>query len=94
MDYRAAYDLIMELQATLSADHDDPLLGGPDYLKVKALAATYELQGYLASRIADDLKAIRTVRKSSELVREEVGELCEEDIERAPSMDQQRVYPS
>lgn len=52
MNYKAAYDIIMELQAELIKDHDDPLLGCPDYLKVKALAATYELQEYLSNAIA------------------------------------------
>ena len=45
IDYRAGYDFIMELQAELESR---PL----DYKLVKALAATYELQDYLANRIA------------------------------------------
>ena len=57
MDYRAAYDMIMELQAELIEDHDDPLSQRPDYQKVKALAATYELQDFLANRIAELVNA-------------------------------------
>lgn len=57
MDYRAAYDMIMELQAELIEDHDDPLFQRPDYQKVKALAATYELQDFLANRIAELVNA-------------------------------------
>lgn len=46
IDYRAGYDLVMELQAELlEGDRSD-------YRVVKALAATYELQDYLANRIA------------------------------------------
>lgn len=46
IDYRAGYDLIMALQAELAERELD------DYRVVKALAATYELQEYLANRIA------------------------------------------
>lgn len=46
IDYRAGYDFIMELQAELIND------GLLDYQTVKALAATYELQDFLANRIA------------------------------------------
>lgn len=45
-DYRAGYDFVMELQAELRE------LELWDYRVVKALAATYELQDYLANRIA------------------------------------------
>jgi len=67
-DLRAAYDTIMELQHKLQAElipvaaktlleypHDHP--EDADYRKVKALAATYELQEYLANAIAEDVAA-------------------------------------
>lgn len=46
IDYRAGYDFIMELQEELIRN------GLLDYKTIKALAATYELQDYLANRIA------------------------------------------
>ncbi len=52
MDLNGMYDAIMELQAKLEMDHDDPELHIPDYRKVKALAACYELQDYLSNAIA------------------------------------------
>lgn len=55
IDYRTCYDLIMELQQELAAQHHDAEIGCIDYKVVKALAATYELQDYLASRIAQNL---------------------------------------
>ena len=51
-DYRAGYDFIVALQEELAAKHHDAELGDLDYEIVKALAATYELQDYLANRIA------------------------------------------
>lgn len=50
-DYRAGYDFIMALQGELVAQHHTES-GCLDYKVVKALAATYELQDYLANRIA------------------------------------------
>ena len=52
IDYDAAYDFIMALQEELAAQHHDAEIGCLDYKVVKALAATYELQDYLANRIA------------------------------------------
>ena len=52
VDYRAGYDFIMALQQELEAKHHDADFGWLDYKAVKALAATYELQDYLANRIA------------------------------------------
>lgn len=52
IDYRAGYDFIMNLQNELTAKHHDAEMGRLDYKAVKALAATYELQDYLANRIA------------------------------------------
>lgn len=52
VDYRGGYDFIMSLQEELAAQHHDAEIGGLDYRVVKALAATYELQDYLANRIA------------------------------------------
>lgn len=51
IDYRAGYDFIMELQAELIRS------GLLDYRTVKALAATYELQDYLANSIAEAVAA-------------------------------------
>lgn len=50
-DYRAGYDFIMALQQELAAKQHDEF-GVLDYKAVKALSATYELQDYLANRIA------------------------------------------
>ena len=52
VDYRACYDLITDLQHDLAGQHHDAEIGCLDYKAVKALAATYELQDYLANRIA------------------------------------------
>lgn len=46
IDYREGYDFIMALQQELGTGDRE------DYRVVKALAATYELQDYLANRIA------------------------------------------
>ena len=52
VDYRAAYELILALQEELAAQHHDAEIGCLDYKVVKALGATYELQDYLANRMA------------------------------------------
>ena len=52
MDYSAGYDFITDLQQELAGQHHDAEIGCLDYRVVKALAATYELQEYLANRIA------------------------------------------
>ncbi len=52
MDLRAVYDAILELQERLVAQHHDAEIGCLDYRAIKALAATYELQDYLANAIA------------------------------------------
>ncbi len=52
IDYRGGYDFIMSLQEELAAQHHDTEIGCLDYRVVKALAATYELQDYLANRVA------------------------------------------
>lgn len=49
MDYEALYDGIMKLQRELRLETELSF----DYQEVKALAATYELQEYLAQRIAE-----------------------------------------
>ena len=49
--YRAGYDFIMALQGELVTQHHTGS-GYLDYKVVKTLAATYELQDYLANRIA------------------------------------------
>lgn len=51
VDYRAGYDFIMALQGELVTQHHTGS-GYLDYKVVKTLAATYELQDYLANRIA------------------------------------------
>lgn len=50
---KALYDGIVALEHDLEACHDDPL-GRPAYRLVKALAACYELQDYLANQMAAD----------------------------------------
>ena len=52
LDYRTCYDWIIALQEELAEQHHDAEIGCLDYKVVKALAATYELQDYLANRIA------------------------------------------
>lgn len=51
MDLRALYDAILELQERLVGQHHDAEAGCLDYKAIKALAATYELQDYLANAI-------------------------------------------
>lgn len=54
MDLRDVYDAIIDLQHDLRFEIQSyTLLSEADYRKVKALAATYELQDYLANRIAE-----------------------------------------
>ena len=52
MNLNNLYDAIVELQHELSIQHHDAEMGCLDYKVIKALAATYELQDYLANRIA------------------------------------------
>lgn len=82
MDLRKLYDDIMELQAALELFHDDPELHIPDYRKIKALAATYELQEYLSNTIA-------AAEASGEIEPEEeyVPEDEEEVLSATPSTD-------
>lgn len=67
MDLRKMYDDVVELQEDLKrkiamealADYTIPTVHGPliNYRQVKALAASYELQEYLANRIAIAVEA-------------------------------------
>lgn len=61
IDYKAAYDMVVELQQQLQAEvlkaaaneqQYAEHLRHLDYRTVQALAATYELQGYLANQLA------------------------------------------
>lgn len=52
MNLNNLYEAIIELQYELSGRHHDAEIGCLDYKVIKALAATYELQDYLANRIA------------------------------------------
>ena len=52
MNLNYLYESIVQLQYELSEQHHDAEIGCLDYKVVKALAATYELQDYLANRIA------------------------------------------
>lgn len=53
VDLRDTYDAIMKMQQDLQYEIQSyTLLSEADYRKIKALAATYELQEYLANRIA------------------------------------------
>ena len=52
MNLNSLYDAIVELQCELVEQHHDAVIGCLDYRVIKALSATYELQDYLANRIA------------------------------------------
>lgn len=52
MDFAKLHDAIAELQEHLAGQHHDREVGCLDYQVIKALAATYELQDYLAMRLA------------------------------------------
>ena len=52
MNLNNLYEAIIELQYELSGQHHDAEIDCLDYKVIKALAATYELQDYLANRIA------------------------------------------
>lgn len=52
MDFAKLYDAIAELQEHLAGQHHDREVGCLDDQVIKALAATYELQDYLAMRLA------------------------------------------
>lgn len=63
MDYRAAYRMVVDLQEQLQAEvlavaeqelQQKEHLRRLDYKQIQALAATYELQAYLANKITDD----------------------------------------
>lgn len=55
MDLKAMYDGIMELQGELRYEiQSNVLLSEVDYRLVKALGACYELQEYLAGRLAEE----------------------------------------
>ena len=54
MNLNSLYDAIVELQNKLSTQHHDAEIGCLDYQVIKTLAATYELQDYLANRIASE----------------------------------------
>ena len=52
MDFAQLYDAIAELQEHLAGQHHDQEVGCLDYRVIKALAAAYELQDYLAMELA------------------------------------------
>ena len=52
MDFAKLYDAIAELQEHLAGQHHDREVGCLDDQVIKALAATYELQDYLAMELA------------------------------------------
>lgn len=52
MDFEELYDAIVKLQGYLAGQHHDPEVGCLDYRVIKALAAAYELQDYLAMELA------------------------------------------
>lgn len=58
---RLLYDKLAELMQLLELDQNDLILGRPDYQKVKALGACYELQEYLANMLADTEAAAQSV---------------------------------
>jgi len=55
------YNDIAELAKRLEVDQKDSTLSRPDYRKVKALGACYELQEYLANMLADTEEAAQSV---------------------------------
>ena len=62
MDYRSAYEMIIELQHLLQTEfltdaawelqHDSAIRSAPDYRKVHALSATFTLQEFFSNAIA------------------------------------------
>lgn len=52
MDFAQLYDAIAELQEHLAGQHHDQEVGCLDYRVIKARAAVYELQDYLAMELA------------------------------------------
>lgn len=54
LDMHRLYKGILALQEELQAQHHDAEIGCLDYKVIKALGATYELQDYLAGRIAQE----------------------------------------
>lgn len=63
IDYNAAYDMVLQIQQQLQTEVLEDVaneqqyaehLRHLDYLKVKVLAATYELQTYLAQHTTDE----------------------------------------
>ncbi len=57
MDYQKLYDAMTWIVAELEEDHDVPELQRPDYRKIKALAAGYEMMDYLANRISAEVSS-------------------------------------
>lgn len=51
MEFAELYDAIVKLQEYLSGQHHDQEVGCLDYRVIKALAAAYELQDYLAMKL-------------------------------------------
>ena len=60
-ELRFLYDTIIKLAKRLELDQNDWILGRPDYRKVKALGACYELQEYFANMLADTEEASQSV---------------------------------
>ena len=57
MDFAELYEAIVQLQAYLAGQHHDQEVGCLDYRVIKALAATYELQDYLAMELVKNPSA-------------------------------------
>lgn len=55
------YEDITKLAQCLETDQSDLILGRPDYRKVKALGACYELQEYLANTLAHMEEAAESI---------------------------------
>ena len=60
-ELRFLYDTIIKFAQRLEPNQTDLILGRPDYRKVKALGACYELQEYLANMLADTEEAAQSV---------------------------------
>lgn len=52
VDFAELYNAIVKLQEHLAGQHHDREVGCLDYRVIKALAAAYELQDYLAMKLA------------------------------------------
>lgn len=88
MNYKAAYDMIVELQQLLQAEVLENAANEQQYAEhlrrlnyktVQALAATYELQDFLANRCTEDLEEEIFRDAMQHMAAEEGARLIEEN---------------